>query len=117
MKKKSVKPLKIAAAVYALCGTAFGQTAPTTAAQSTRTAPAAPIATQPPTNVGQIMQSSGGSLMQASLMAQTDPTVAKLENVSFIAVAPPVPRTLKKHDLVTIIIREESEFSSEGATD
>jgi flagellar L-ring protein precursor FlgH len=32
-------------------------------------------------------------------------------------VAEPEPRVLKKHDLVTIIVREESSFSSDGSTD
>ena len=39
---------------------------------------------------------------------------AKLADVSFHAVPEPVPRTLRKHDQITIIVREESEFSSKG---
>lgn len=36
---------------------------------------------------------------------------------SYFAVTPPRPRTYAKHDLVTVIIREQSEFKSEGSTE
>lgn len=68
-------------------------------------------------NTAALMRSNGGSLLRASLAAQPDPSVAKASQVSFFAVPAPVPRVLKKHDLVTIIVREESEFSHEGNTD
>src|SRR5207237_8799875 len=64
-----------------------------------------------------LLKSNGGSLLRASLAAQPDPSVAKASQISFFAVPPPVPRTLKKHDLVTIIVREESEAKSEGTSD
>ena len=44
-------------------------------------------------------------------------TAAKASQVSFFAVPPPQPHVLKKHDLVTIIVDEESQFKSEGDTD
>src|SRR5258708_5328840 len=34
-----------------------------------------------------------------------------------MAVPKPEPRTVKKHDIVTIIVREESQFSTKGTTD
>lgn len=37
--------------------------------------------------------------------------------VSLLAVAPPQPKTLKKHDLIQIIIRESTQASSIGNTD
>ena len=37
--------------------------------------------------------------------------------VSFYAVPEPQPKLLHKHDLVTIVIREDSNFSSQGTTD
>ncbi len=40
-----------------------------------------------------------------------------LAQISFLAVPEPQPKVVKKHDIVTIIIREESEYSSEGTTD
>jgi flagellar L-ring protein precursor FlgH len=66
---------------------------------------------------GQMMQSNGGSLLKATLAAQRDPGQAPLDNVSFFAVAPPDPRVIRKQDLVTIIVRQESEFSSDGKTE
>ncbi|HLL91075.1 MAG TPA: flagellar basal body L-ring protein FlgH, partial [Tepidisphaeraceae bacterium] len=40
-----------------------------------------------------------------------------LAATSFYAVPEPQPRTLKKHDLITIIVREQSAFSSDGSLD
>jgi flagellar L-ring protein precursor FlgH len=40
-----------------------------------------------------------------------------LANISFLAVPEAKPKVVKKHDIVTLIIREESEYSSEGTTD
>ncbi len=68
-------------------------------------------------NTAALMRSSGGSLLRASLAAQPDPSLAKASEVSFFAVPAPVPHVLKKHDLVTIIVREESQSASEGTTD
>jgi flagellar L-ring protein precursor FlgH len=68
-------------------------------------------------SVGDLVQRNGGSLLRASLSAAPEPSRARLAQVSFIHVPEPEPRTLKKHDLVTIIIREESQFRSQGTTD
>jgi flagellar L-ring protein precursor FlgH len=57
------------------------------------------------------------SLFQAALASQADPRQAKVGDVSFFAVPAPEPKTLKKHDQVTIIIREESTFSSDGSAE
>jgi flagellar L-ring protein precursor FlgH len=65
-----------------------------------------------PERIGQLMQQTGGSLLRASMMVKADPTQAKLSDVSFFAVPAPEPHTLKRHDLVTIIIAEESEITS-----
>jgi len=62
----------------------------------------------------QLLQRNGGSLLKATMATQADPGRAKLASVSFFAVPAPEPRTLKKQDLVTIIIREQSEFKSDG---
>ncbi len=66
---------------------------------------------------GALMQRNGGSLLKATLSAPPDPGQAPLGAVSFFAVPEPEPRVIKKHDLVTVIIREESEFKSEGQTE
>lgn len=59
----------------------------------------------------------GGSLLRASLAAPAETSQARLESVSFFAVPAPEPRTLRKHDLVTIIVREQASFTSEGETE
>jgi flagellar L-ring protein precursor FlgH len=59
-----------------------------------------------------------GSLFDAGMAAQgVESSRVKASAVSFFAVPKPEPRVLKKHDLVTIIIREESEVSADGNTD
>jgi flagellar L-ring protein FlgH len=94
--------------------------------------PPVPISTVPPARVGPapiapesdagqnaaaLLASNGGSLLRATLAAAPDPSQAKASQVSFFAVPAPEPRVLKKHDLVTIIVREESESKSEGTSD
>ena len=73
--------------------------------------------TPPPPTPAEAYQRSGGSLLRATLSSQADASHAPLASVSFLAVPEPEPRVIKKHDLVTIIVREESSFSSDGATD
>src|SRR5262249_23228882 len=46
-----------------------------------------------------------------------DPHSAKFAALSFIAVPPPEPRLLKKHDVITVIIRQESQITSDGKSD
>jgi flagellar L-ring protein precursor FlgH len=71
----------------------------------------------PPPTPAEAYQRSGGSLLRASLASQADASQAPLASVSFFAVPEPEPRVIKKHDLVTIIVREESSFSSDGETE
>ena len=78
---------------------------------------ATPLNNDTPARVGALMQQSGSSLLKASLAVRADPSQAKLSDVSFFAVPAPEPHTLKKHDLVTIIIREESELSTTSNKD
>jgi flagellar L-ring protein precursor FlgH len=63
------------------------------------------------------MRRHGSSLLKATMNARSDPGQARLADVSFAAVPEPIPRTLRKHDQVTIIVREESEFRSRGSTE
>ena len=70
-----------------------------------------------PASTASLMQQSGGSLLRASMAAPPDPNQPRVRDVSFFSVPEPEPKTIKKHDLVTIIIREESAFSSKGKTD
>ena len=55
-------------------------------------------------------------IIGSAMDAQIDP-VASYAAANLIAAPKRQPRTLKKHDLVTIIIREESQSSSKGTTD
>jgi flagellar L-ring protein precursor FlgH len=78
----------------------------------------APVVPPPePANPSSLMSRNGGSLLRASLTAAPDPNRAAVKNVSVFAVAEPEPKTIQKHALVTIIIREESAVSSQGTSD
>ncbi len=63
------------------------------------------------------MQANGGSLFRATMEAAAEPGQATLREASFTYVPEPEPRTLKKHDLVTVIVREESAFKTKGTTE
>ncbi len=103
------------------CALAAGQNAPanpTPAPPSTRVHPQG----APPSQVGvptaaQAMQMAGGSLMKAAAPVPAEQQQARLQQISLFAVPVPTPKVLRKHDLVTIIVSEQSEFSSEGTTD
>lgn len=71
----------------------------------------------PQPGVGEAMRRNGGSLLRATLETPADPRQAGLKDTSFFYVPKPEPRSIKKHDLVTIVIREESKSSSTGQTD
>ncbi len=71
----------------------------------------------PPPNIGELLRRNNGSLFRAAVSMPDDPRLVRASDVSPFAVPPSKPRTLQKHDLVTIIVRELSEFSSEGTTD
>jgi len=108
----------------ALCAVpTFAQTTRNPASPPPRTAETKPPEKAKPLNnndarmAAQSMQRNGGSLLKATLAAPVDPGQAQLGNVSYFAVPEPEPRVIKKHDLVTVIIREESEFSSDGTTE
>ncbi len=112
-----------AVAVHALCcGLAIGQDAPNPQPNSKRNVerPSAPEKIRSgdiATNTAAIMQRTGATLYEATLQAAPDSSQAKIANTSLMAVAEPEPRTVKKHDLLTIIIREDSDFSSKGTSD
>jgi len=103
---------------------AFAQTAPTptpqaSAGSATRERPGEQRMSQQAEaqNTGALMMQNGGSLLRAGLSAAPDPNRASLKQLSVFAVPEPEPKTIKKHDLITIIIREESAVSSQGTTD
>ncbi len=69
-----------------------------------------------PATVGELAARYDNSLYKAS-RSTAGPEGGRLSAVSLIAVPAPQPKMARKHDLVTIIIREESDFSSSGSTD
>jgi flagellar L-ring protein precursor FlgH len=97
----------------AACGFASAQTSANQPAPNSKTNDP----NNPPPTPAELMQRGNGSLLRATLTVGADPAQAKISGVSFFAVPEPLPRLIKKHDLVTIIVREESEFKSEGTTD
>jgi len=105
------------------CGLALAQNAPPPAGDHlnpTHRAAGTDKPAPPPPNpqdAAIMMQHTGGSLLQATIASQTDNAQAKLSDLSFFAVPEPEPKIVRKHDLVTIIVREESGFKSEGTTD
>jgi flagellar L-ring protein precursor FlgH len=75
-----------------------------------------PLAEPAPT-ASEVLQRSHGSLLQATLAAPPAANQAGLMAVSYFAVPKAEPKTIKKHDLISIIIREQSEMNSEDSID
>jgi flagellar L-ring protein FlgH len=105
------KPIVAGAAILALSHFASAQKASSQRASESE-----------PRNVPQPQQAieigrGNGSLLRATLAAQPDPAQAKLSSVSFFSVPEPQPKTIKKHDVVTIIVREQSEMKTQGKTE
>ncbi len=104
---------------------ASAQTAPNGAPQGTSGArptakdqtPAKPLNNNTAAMAGAMIGRTGGSLLKATLASTVDPGQAKLSQISFFAVPEQEPKTMKKHDLLTIIIREESETTSKAQND
>jgi flagellar L-ring protein precursor FlgH len=120
MKKRS----KVAGATVVLAaGVAFGQTAPQAQAPARdatkrQSVPAGPVSNSAEQSAT-MMQNTGGSLVQAQMLqaqlsAQSGTSAVKPSQVSFFAVPEPQPKTLKVHDLVQIIVQEQSAISSKG---
>jgi flagellar L-ring protein precursor FlgH len=108
--------------LYAICcAFAWGQTSPPDPApqddgSSTRPAPRQ---LGPNRQEGPIAVPHGGSILKSQLMhgRDEDPDRVRYSDLSILAVPLQKPRVLKKHDLITIIVREESQSSSSGTTD
>jgi flagellar L-ring protein precursor FlgH len=106
---------------------AFGQTSPDRTAgatsepsrgQSDRRHDAPhPVTNTAAQDAGAAMRRNGSSLLKATMNVRQDRAQTRLADVSFGAVPEPVPRTLRKHDQITIIVREESAFSSKGRSE
>jgi flagellar L-ring protein precursor FlgH len=63
-----------------------------------------------------LSQQAGGSMLRASAATPADSSNANFAAISFFSVPEPKPHTIKKHDLVTIIVDENSQYSSNGST-
>jgi flagellar L-ring protein precursor FlgH len=74
-------------------------------------------AAPPALPIGTLMQRNGGSLLRAESYARSDDALITTHSSSFYDVPEPKPKLLRKHDLVTIVIRENSQFTSNGGTD
>ncbi|HWE04351.1 MAG TPA: flagellar basal body L-ring protein FlgH [Tepidisphaeraceae bacterium] len=129
--KQSNRLIYCAALAAALCArhqSARAQAAPAerptqASAAGDRVAPPNPDSAAKMMNVNlaartaQMIGRTGGSLMKASLAVQTDPAKAKLVQLGYFAVPEKEPKILKKHDLVQVIIREESAATSKAQND
>jgi flagellar L-ring protein precursor FlgH len=63
------------------------------------------------------MRRNGGSLLRATLATTPPPVGRTASGISYYSVPVPQPKVIKKHDLVTIIVREESQNKSAATTD
>ncbi len=68
-----------------------------------------------------LMQNNGGSLLQATQPQQNPSTDSvnpnKTPSYDFYAVGAPEPHVLKKHDLVNIVVNEQSKSQTSGSSD
>lgn len=119
-----LKPTAIVLALLALLALstpAFAQVPPRDSASpipQQQRIPAPPGQDMPIAAPAERMAETRGSLLRASVRPAAQPaTTADLQQISFFAVPPPEPRIVRKHDLLTIIVREESESKHEGSTD
>lgn len=123
--------MSLSLAVLAVPADAFGQSAPaqrdaappqqTQSPQSQAQQPQQPPPRQqqPVTQAqaSDLLRANGNSLLKATIATRTASAPIALADVSFIAVPVPEPKVIRKHDLVTVIVREQSEATSEGNTD
>jgi flagellar L-ring protein FlgH len=112
--------------IAALAVPALGQTTPKAdRAQSASSAgpsrteqiPASDLPAKPLSTL-ELMQGNDGSLMQAEAAQQsTDGSKKAIGYIDLYAVAPQQPHVLKKHDLVNIVVNEESKSQTAGTSD
>jgi flagellar L-ring protein FlgH len=103
-------------------GSANAEASTSTTRERPQTAPQEGSANDDGMSTGDAYQRTGGSLMRAGRGvsappepggSQIDPRIAAQ---SFYAVPPPQRRIIQPRDLITIIIKEQSEFKSEGTS-
>ncbi len=97
---------------------------PTTTASRPLTPTTEPATIESAEDIAMRMFARGGSLLQAQLDSRsavgrgvgTQASVID-ESVSFFAIPEPEPTLVRKHDLLTVIVREESSSRSAGSAD
>jgi flagellar L-ring protein precursor FlgH len=72
-----------------------------------------PVPTLP---IGVLVQRTGGSLLRAESARHPESGSLTTDTASYYSVPEPKPKLLRKHDLVSIIIRENSQFATNGNT-
>ena len=111
-----------ASAQSSATASANAEASPSTQRERPQTAPPEGSATDDGISTADAYARTGGSLLRAGRGvaapsqpggSQIDPRIAAQ---SFYAVPPPQRRIIQPHDLITIIIKEQSEFKSEGTT-
>jgi flagellar basal body L-ring protein FlgH len=100
----------------------FAQNVPSSGTSAYTTSPAAAgllsgSSTPPQLPIGLLVQRTNGSLLRAETYNLPDGIQTTPRTVSYYDVPEPKPKLLRKHDLVTIIIRENSQFTTNGTTD
>ena len=80
-----------------------------------------PTASESAADIAARMFASGGSLLDAQLQTRAQGNAAAQRgidpDVSFFAQPAPKPTVIRKHDLITVIVREESSSRSIGSAD
>jgi flagellar L-ring protein FlgH len=64
--------------------------------------------------IGLLTERTGGSLFRATLPNGESNPLASSEAVNYLAIPAPTPKLLKKHDLVTIVVNEQSTSTTTG---
>ena len=111
------------AAIFAAGPAALAQDIPSQANPSAYTtspqaAGVGPVSSPPAQlPIGLVVQRTGGSLLRAESFGKPEGGPLTTSTASFYDVPEPKPKLLRKHDLVTIVIRENSQFSSNNTTD
>lgn len=122
--RKTGEWVSTVAAVAALmrAAAALGQAAPASNGPAYTISPQAaglsPDSVKPPQlPIGILVQRTNGSLLRAETYGDADHGGLTPSAVSYYDVPEPKPKLLRKHDLVTIVIRENSQFTTNGTTD
>ena len=115
--KKKLAAVVLVSASGVASAQAVPQRAGQRAPQQRQNVPTQPANNSAAERAGVMMRKTNGSLLQAQLASQPDPAQVKPAQVSFLAVPEPEPKLLRRHDLLTIIVNEQSAFSSKSTKD